>query len=252
MIAGPAACALPVVSVRTDLYQQMKENQSLITASVPLRTVDVIGINVHGTFRHVTPGGLSILLTAHFDGVGDDPGLRFPAAADNASSVAVIIEAAQRLHRTLPSNVGLAVALPDAEETGAHGQIERFQDFAKAHLMQAFTGQHQPQQVMSAKICGRSSESCRRQLADRTLPSRSAARRPCCPHRHGDAPTEQSPPQDRLPAAESAVRRVSRSTLVRQRTRTSPIAAWQPRWQASEPCRFAELSRSLGDGLWIE
>jgi Zn-dependent M28 family amino/carboxypeptidase len=41
--------------------------------------------------------------------VGDDPdGTQFPAAADNAFGVAVVIEAALRLHRSLPAVVGLA------------------------------------------------------------------------------------------------------------------------------------------------
>jgi len=59
---------------------------SEVTGSVPLRIVDVEGGNVHGVFRTPTKGALSVLLTAHFDGVGDDPqGVRFPAACDNAS-----------------------------------------------------------------------------------------------------------------------------------------------------------------------
>ena len=46
---------------------------SEVTGSVPLRIVDVEGGNVHGVFRTPTKGALSVLLTAHFDGVGDDP-----------------------------------------------------------------------------------------------------------------------------------------------------------------------------------
>src|ERR1051326_3720146 len=61
------------------------------------------------------PGRLAVLLTAHFDGVGDDPSARFPAACDNASGVAAVVEAARILHRTLPAGVGLAMALLDAE-----------------------------------------------------------------------------------------------------------------------------------------
>ena len=82
-------------------------------------TVDVSGANVYGSFRRGTP---AIPLTAHFDGVGDDPdGTRFPAAADNASGVAVVIEAARQLHQRLPDTVGLAVALLDGEEARAIG-----------------------------------------------------------------------------------------------------------------------------------
>ena len=117
MIAGPAPVAVPVLAVRSDLHERMAGG--VLTASMPLRTVDVTGANVLAEFR--PPGRRNILLTAHFDGVGDDPGARFPAACDNASGVAAVIEAARWLHLSLPADVGLSVALLDAEETGAHG-----------------------------------------------------------------------------------------------------------------------------------
>lgn len=123
MIAGPAPVALPVLAVRTDLYERMRTGAqgSTVTAAVPVRTVDVTGVNVHGEFRPPL-GGLTLLLTAHFDGVGDDPdGLRFPAACDNAAGVAAVIEAARILHRVLPDGIGLGVALLDGEEAGATG-----------------------------------------------------------------------------------------------------------------------------------
>jgi Zn-dependent M28 family amino/carboxypeptidase len=62
-----------------------------------------------------------VLLTAHYDGVGDDLDQRLPAAGDNASGVAVVLEAARLLTRALPSGIGLAVTLLDAEEAGARG-----------------------------------------------------------------------------------------------------------------------------------
>jgi aminopeptidase YwaD len=123
MIAGPATVGVPVLAVRADIHEQMRAaaGRATATASVPLRTVDVTAMNVLATFRPPRPGRLSVLLTAHFDGVGDDPGLRFPAACDNASGVAAVIEAARVLHRLLPREVALAVALLDAEEAGARG-----------------------------------------------------------------------------------------------------------------------------------
>ena len=123
MIAGPAPVALPVLAVRTDLHERMRTDAhgSTVTAAVPVRTVDVTGVNVHGELRPPR-GGLTLLLTAHFDGVGDDPdGLRFPAACDNAAGVAAVIEAARILHRVLPDGTGLGVALLDGEEAGATG-----------------------------------------------------------------------------------------------------------------------------------
>lgn len=62
-----------------------------------------------------------MVLTAHFDGVGDDPEQRHPAAADNASGVAVVLEAARLLSTDLPPGIGLSVAFLDGEEAGARG-----------------------------------------------------------------------------------------------------------------------------------
>jgi hypothetical protein len=67
----------------------------VISASVPLRTVEVTGSDVRGRLRTFTTGCPDVLLTARFDGVGDDPGQRMPAAADNAPGVAVVLEAAR-------------------------------------------------------------------------------------------------------------------------------------------------------------
>lgn len=121
MIAGPRSRAVPIVAVRTDLHDRMLGVGGALTASMPLRTVAVRGANVYGDLRVAESGRLTILLTAHYDGVGDDPDCRFPAAADNASGVAAILEAAAVLHATLPTGVGLAVALLDGEEAGARG-----------------------------------------------------------------------------------------------------------------------------------
>lgn len=117
MIAGPPTLELPILAVRTDLHTRMATERGEVTASMPLRTIEVTGTNVHAVLTQGTP---SILLTAHYDGVGDDPDQRLPAAADNASGVAVVLEAA-RLLMASSTDVGLAVALLDAEEAGAHG-----------------------------------------------------------------------------------------------------------------------------------
>lgn len=131
MIGGRAPVALPVLAVRTDLHGEMRRRVGTsVTGSVPLRTVDVVGTNVHGVFRQASGDAGSVLLTAHFDGVGDDPEVRLPAAADNASGVAVVVEAAQRLHDGLDPRIGLAVALVDAEEAGAHGSAHHAPEVA--------------------------------------------------------------------------------------------------------------------------
>lgn len=122
MIAGPPVDALPVIAVRTELHEAMtRAGRGTVTASMPVRAVDVLGANVHGVLREPAAGSPGVLLTAHFDGVGDDPEQRLPAAADNASGVAVVLEAARLLAPLLPGHVGLAVSLLDCEEAGARG-----------------------------------------------------------------------------------------------------------------------------------
>ena len=82
--------------------------------------MDVTAANVHARFS-AADGEVDLLLTAHYDGVGDLPGVRQPGAADNASGVAVVLEAARVLAAHLPVGVGLSVAFLDAEEVGALG-----------------------------------------------------------------------------------------------------------------------------------
>ncbi len=119
MLVGAPAVAVPVLSVRADLHAAMMTAGGEVMASVPLRTIATRGANVHGVF--VEPGAASVLLTAHYDGVGDDPDQRLPGAADNASGCAVVLEAARQLAGTVPPGTGLAVAFLDAEEAGAVG-----------------------------------------------------------------------------------------------------------------------------------
>jgi hypothetical protein len=117
MIAGPPQGDRPLLAVRTDLHTRMVAEGGEVTVTVPLRTIETTGANVHAVLTGGTP---SVLLTAHYDGVGDDPEQRLPAAADNASGVAVVLEAARLLMASAPG-AGLAVALLDAEEAGARG-----------------------------------------------------------------------------------------------------------------------------------
>lgn len=117
MIAGPPQGDRPLLAVRTDLHTRMVAEGGEVTLSVPLRTIETTGTNIHAALTAGTP---TVLLTAHYDGVGDDPDQRLPAAADNASGVAVVLEAARLLMTSAPG-VGVAVALLDAEEAGAQG-----------------------------------------------------------------------------------------------------------------------------------
>ncbi|GIG90676.1 M28 family metallopeptidase [Plantactinospora endophytica] len=125
MLAGPNAGPLPILTLSPAAHGRVSDaartGDGWMSANTPIRRVDVSGANLHARLRHATAGHAEMLLTAHFDGVGDHPGLRQPGAADNASGVAVVVEAARVLAASLPRRVGLSVALLDGEEMGALG-----------------------------------------------------------------------------------------------------------------------------------
>ncbi|MEV6637886.1 M28 family peptidase [Actinoplanes sp. NPDC051470] len=125
MLAGPNPGPLPVLSLEPGLHASLlraaDRGVGWLAGNTPIRRVDVSAANVHARWRTAADGQPDLLLTAHYDGVGDHPGLRQPAAADNASGVAVVLEAARILAPALPGGAGLAVALLDAEEAGALG-----------------------------------------------------------------------------------------------------------------------------------
>jgi aminopeptidase YwaD len=121
LLAGPDPGPLPVLALDPATHAAMAgaaaSGRGRLEATAPIRRADVTAANVHAHWRRTA--GPGVLLTAHYDGVGDHPGLRQPGASDNASGVAVVLEAARVLAPVLPG--GLAVALLDAEEIGALG-----------------------------------------------------------------------------------------------------------------------------------
>ncbi|MEH0929762.1 M28 family metallopeptidase [Micromonospora sp. CPCC 205558] len=125
VLAGPDPGSLPILTLNADTHHAVLTAATTgggwWSANTPLRRRDVTGTNIHARFPAAAPGGIKVLLTAHYDGVGDHPGLRQPGASDNASGVAVVLEAAQILAAARPAGVGVAVALLDAEEVGALG-----------------------------------------------------------------------------------------------------------------------------------
>src|SRR5690606_38876422 len=78
MIAGPPVRKVPVIALRTEEHARMGEalvkGPVQVTASMPLRRIRTRGHNVHARFPSEKDGGRArVLLTAHYDGVGDDP-----------------------------------------------------------------------------------------------------------------------------------------------------------------------------------
>lgn len=125
MLAGPDPGPLPVLALDPATHAATgaaaTSDAGWLVASTPIRRQAVTGANLHARLRTATDSGVEMLLTAHYDGVGDLPGLRQPGAADNGSGVAVVLEAARVLAPALPDGVGLSVAFLDAEEVGALG-----------------------------------------------------------------------------------------------------------------------------------
>lgn len=77
--------------------------------------------NLYAAWPSASEKSVKVLLTAHYDGVGDTEHVHRPGAADNAAGVAVVLEAARLLTRRAPEGLALSVALLDGEEIGAVG-----------------------------------------------------------------------------------------------------------------------------------
>ncbi len=125
MLAGRNRGPVPVLALDPDthgaLTQVARTGSGWLSGSAPMRRRDNTGTNLYGRWSWPAEQAVEVLLTAHYDGVGDHPGLRQPGAADNASGVAVVLEAARVLASAAPPGIRSTVALLDAEEVGALG-----------------------------------------------------------------------------------------------------------------------------------
>ncbi|MEV0136262.1 M28 family peptidase [Dactylosporangium sp. NPDC050688] len=137
MLAGPNPGPLPILTLDTGTHATLLAAAGAggrlagwLAGNTPIRRLDVPAANLHGAWP--AGAGPEVLLTAHFDGVGDHPGLRQPAAADNGSGVAVVLEAARVLTTQVPGQVRLSVALLDAEEAGALGSAHHAAQLRRA------------------------------------------------------------------------------------------------------------------------
>ncbi len=115
--------ALPTLFVRRQLLGNPFPER--LEADLDLRRAPLRGTNLIAELPGSDPSLATrpLLVGAHFDAVGDDPqGLRFPGASDNASGLAVVLEAA-RVCRGRTGRFARPVwfAAFDAEETGANG-----------------------------------------------------------------------------------------------------------------------------------
>jgi hypothetical protein len=122
-VMASAPIALPVLVVRAELMPSLIGTQ--IQASVPIRRVFAAGAHVLGRIAGTDPAleNTPLLVGAHYDGVGDDPGgERIPGAADNAAGVAVVLEVARALlHAPAAPRRPIILAAFDGEEVNALG-----------------------------------------------------------------------------------------------------------------------------------
>ena len=123
--------ALPVLSVEAGLLPTLVGRR--LTASLRVRRLRVAGTHVLGHFG--ANGSAPLLLSAHYDGVGDDPALRLPGAADNASGAAVVLEVARALAAEVRhGGRSLVVAFVDGEEANALGSRALAAELAEQRL----------------------------------------------------------------------------------------------------------------------
>jgi aminopeptidase YwaD len=114
---------LPALTVSAELMPSLIGAQ--VRASVPIRRVFAAGAHVLGRIAGTDPAleNTPLLVGAHYDGVGDDPGgERIPGAADNAAGVAVVLEIARALlHAPAAPRRPIILAAFDGEEINALG-----------------------------------------------------------------------------------------------------------------------------------
>jgi aminopeptidase YwaD len=119
---GAPPVRLPVVAVRAELLERMAGGT--VRAHLPLFRGPATGTNIVAGLPGGDPAHAKrpVLISAHYDGVGADPGRHFECAGDNASGVAVLLEVARVLiARKTPFPRPVLFAVVDAEEVGALG-----------------------------------------------------------------------------------------------------------------------------------
>jgi hypothetical protein len=117
--------ALPVIAVRSDLLLDIEGER--VQAHVPVQLVSAHGRIVLGRVDGADADldCAPLIVGAHYDGVGDDPGgFRIPGAADNAAGVAVVLELARVVQgSSIRPRRPIIFAAFDGEEVQAQGSL---------------------------------------------------------------------------------------------------------------------------------
>lgn len=148
-VFGPKHPIMPVLKVTKSLSKKVSSlDGERVRISLPLQNSTVECQNVIGYLPGLNATE-TVVLSAHYDHLGDDPeGLRFPGAIDNASGVSAILETARKLKpivSKLPFNV--VVAFFSGEESGLHGAkqfLDVYREPIKAAINIDCIGQENP------------------------------------------------------------------------------------------------------------
>jgi acetylornithine deacetylase/succinyl-diaminopimelate desuccinylase-like protein len=124
-VVAVSPVALPVIAVRADLLGSLEGQH--IQAHIPIQRVAAHGQQIIGQVfgTDSAQAQAPLIVGAHYDGVGDDPGgPRLPGAADNAAGVAVVLELARVVQASAfrPRRPIYFVAF-DGEEVQAQGSL---------------------------------------------------------------------------------------------------------------------------------
>jgi hypothetical protein len=121
-VFGSEESRIPLLRLRRSIAEKYTDQSGLrIDINLPLKTEKLLCRNVLGLL-HGKDTSRTLLLSAHYDHLGDDPeGFRFPGSVDNASGVAVILEAVRQLKKINDLPFNILVAFLTGEESGLWG-----------------------------------------------------------------------------------------------------------------------------------
>lgn len=120
--AWPSKAGLVAAQLTSEAAEALSTATNEPTSlSLPYRYEQVRSSNVIGLLRGTKTARNTLLLVAHYDHVGDDPGWRYPGALDNASGVGLLLAALPKILARWPPALGLVALFTTGEEMGLRG-----------------------------------------------------------------------------------------------------------------------------------
>lgn len=128
-VFGPSNPSIPVLKVRRSIADNLSAaDGATIKIDLPLLNNELPCHNVIG-FLPGYKADHTIVVSAHYDHLGNDPGgFRYPGAIDNVSGVTTVLELARKLvDSKLPFNI--IIAFFSGEESGLNGAAQFIEQF---------------------------------------------------------------------------------------------------------------------------